>query len=328
MKSRFILFTVVILFCIPAVFLSEAFAQSRLAVKINFTEQETRELEKIKSSGITLRTLYSKLASTGNKKAPVRIEELFFNKQGLPIERKTYAAATQIVDERIEYKYNSKGHFIKEIVFNDKNKPVRTETIKVNKDGKALEIVTETVARGKTQKVKRVMSYNKQGFVSETKAYDEKNTLIVKEVDEYKNDLLLAKKKYAAGGQFLGSETYEYDSQKRKIKEIGLDIQYKKEKDSVSGKEAIVGYQRKSEYTFKYDDKGNICEIKAPEYKQVFTFNENGDCIRDVVFDKGGKRQNDNEFYYDENGLLEQIIRYYPDGSPGAYISYKFERSK
>jgi hypothetical protein len=325
MKLKY-LFTVSIL---PILLLlsipSKTYSQDRLGVKINFVEQETRELNKLKSSGVTLRTVYAKLAIAGDVK-PTKVEEMIFNKKGLPVEKKNFTS-TGDVRERTEYKYNAKGFLIKKTIFDGDNVATDVEETKTDKNGRILEIAAQNIVRGVSHKTRRVMSYNKDGLLAETRGYEKGKDFLVKEVCEYKDGLLKAKKSYNIAGYFLGSEECDYDSLKRKIKEYVVNISYEKNKDTLSTNK-IKATKEEATFLFKYDSKGNIVEIKSPEYKQVFTFNEKGDFLRDIVYDNIGRKQNDNEFFYGEDGLLKKIIRYYADGSPGAYLDYFYEIKK
>lgn len=326
MKLRYLFPVSVALALFVLSFPSKVYTQDRLGIKINFVEQETRELSKLKSSGITLRTVYAKLALAGNVK-PTKVEEMTFDKKGLPVEKKNFNSMGHVTG-RTEFKYNAKGFLISKTVYDGNNNVTDREMTKVDKNGKVLEVNAENMVRRVIRKTRRVMKYNKSGLLTETLGYEKGKDYLVKEVCEYKDGLLIGKKSYNFAGYFLGSEDYEYDSLKRKVKEYSVNISYKPVKDSVAMDKKVQGTKEEATYLFKYDAKGNIIEIKAPEYRQVFTFNEKGDFLRDIVYDKGGKKQNDNEFFYGDDGLLKKIIRYYADGSPGAYLDYYYETKK
>ena len=302
------------------------FAQSRLGVKINFTEQETRELAKLKNSGVVLRTVFAQLASKENNQPRKKVEEMLFNKSGLPVEKIRYNTFGK-VDEKTVFKYNAKGIQTGRIVYNGANTIVEKESDKIDKRGNTTEIKSENLIRGVMHSTRRAFVYDKKGVLTEIRGYETGRDFVVKEVYEYKDGLMTSKKQYNSEGVFLGSEVYSYDSLKRKVDEEDIMIRFQPEKDSASGKMVNVAYQEKAEFKFKYDDKGNLSDIFAPDYHQVFTYNDKGDCTRDIIYDKLGRRQNDNEFIYGDDGLLKRIVRYYGDGSPGAYIDYTYEKS-
>lgn len=326
MKSKRTIIILSALLCLLIAAPKSFFAQTRLNVKINFTEQETRELEKMKKAGVLLRTTNSMFAQ-GNNPTPKKIEEFVFNDQGLLME-KTRFTSYGPVDEKVVYKYNKKGELISKTLYNGEDVVLEKEEIKLNKDGKPVEIKAETLVRGVMHKTRRTMKYDKNGILLETRAYESGKDFVIKEVQEYKDGLLSAKRLSNFKNQPLGYELYQYDEQKRKVKEIAANIVYRPERDSVTNKMMSVGYEEKLEFVFKYDDKNRITEIKGTEYRQVFSYNDNGDVTRDTIFDNGGKKQNDNEFIYGEDGLLKRIIRYYGDGSPGAYIDYVYQKKK
>jgi hypothetical protein len=319
----------IVSFLLITVFLfsAKSFAQTRLNVKINFVEQETRELEKYKNSGIFKRIKYAQLAPINPNQKPDKVEEITFNKMGLPEEKLKFNYYKK-VDEKTVYKYNKTGILIATYVYNGNNVLLNKEEIKLNKEGKPIEKNAETLIRGVMHKTKRTLNYDKKGQLIETKAFENGKNFVVKEICEYKDGILIDKKLVDAEGRPRGYENYEFDSQNRKIKESNSNITYRPEKDSTTQKMHSVAYEDKAEYLFKYDAKGMLVEIKAHDYRQVFTYNDKGDFTRDVVYDNGGKTQNDNEFIYDDNGFLKQIIRYYADGKPGAYLDFEIIKNQ
>ena len=326
MKSKNIFTFSAMLFSLLILSPKNYFAQTRLNVKINFTEQETRELEKMKKAGVLMRTTNSMFAQ-GTNPTSKKIEEFVFNDKGLLTE-KTRFTSYGPVDEKMVYKYNKKGELISRTLYNGEDVVLEKEDYKLDKSGRAIEIKAETLVRGKVHKTKRTMKYDKNGTLLETKAFEGGKDFVIKEVMDYKDGLLMAKRLSNFKKQPLGYEIYQYDDQKRKIKETAANIIYKPELDSTTNKMMSVAYEEKLEFLFKYDDKNRITEIKGTEYRQVFSYNDNGDFIRDTIFDNGGKKQNDNEFIYGEDGLLKRIVRYYGDGTPGAYIDYTYQKKK
>lgn len=326
MKSKYLpllLILSIIFISLP----SKIKGQARLNVKINFVEQETRELEKLKNSGVAKRITFAKLAQAGTKQAAEKVEEMNFNKMGLLVE-KTRFNYYKGIEERNVYKYNSSGILVGTYDYDGNNKLTNKEDTKFNKAGKPIEIIAETIVRNTSHKTRRTLKYDKNGLLLETKAFEKGKDFVIKETCEYKDGLLTAKRLTDFEGKPRGYETYEYDAQKRKIKETAGNITYQPMKDSVTKKMLNTAFEDKVEYSFKYDEKGRLTEIKATDYRQVFTYNDKGDFVRDIIYDNGGRKQNDNEFIYDEKGLLKQIIRYYGDGSPGAYIDYTYEFNK
>ena len=326
MKSKFLLPFLASIFLTAFYSVGDSYAQSRLGLKVNFVPQETRELNKLKSSGITLRTTFAKLLIAGNVE-PTKAEELLLNEKGQPVEKKTFTSYGSI-NERIEYKYNPKGVLIKKTTFNGENVVTEKEETKVDKNGKTLEILAETLVRNTLHKTRRVMAYDKKGHLIETKGFEKGKNFVLKEVCEYKGDLQISRKTFNFDGQFLNSEEYEYDSQNKRTKELVTNIRTESVRDSVTLKPIVKAYKEILEFNLSYNEKGNLAEIKGPDYKQVLTYNDNGDFTRDIVYDKKGTRQNDNEYTYDEKGFLKRVTRYYADGKPGAYIDYTYETKK
>jgi len=308
-------------------FSGKTFAQARLNVKINFVEQETREFEKYKNSGIFKRIKYAQLAPINPNQKPDKVEEVTFNNMGLPVEKLKFNYYKKVYEKTI-YKYNKAGILIATYVYNGNDVLLNKEEIKLNKDGKPVEKNAETLIRNVLHKTKRTLTYDKKGVLLETKAFENGKNFVVKEVYEYKDGIMTGKKLVDAEGRPRGYERYEFDSQNRKIGESNSNITYKNELDSATQKMHSVAYEDKAQYSFKYDEKGRITEIKAIDYRQAFTYNDKDDFIRDIVYDNAGRRQNDNEFIYFDNGFLKQIIRYYADGKPGAYLDYEIIKNQ
>ncbi len=321
-----------ILFFIPlAILLSVFFSpvkvysqtQDRPEVKTNFIDQETRELEKMKTLGVKQRIMFAKLANAGER-SPLKVEELYFNKNGFPVEKKRYSDSGP--DMRIEYKYNSGNKLIQKNTYDSFDRLVEKEITKFDRKGKPIEVNVEIHSRKNIIVTRKLVKYDKNGFMTETQVFDGNKKLLMTEKYEYKDGVMLSTRAFNEKGKLQGIEEYEYDVMKRKIKEIEtIPNQFTANDTSAAAKKA-KGLDRKSEFTLKRDEKGNVIEITAPLYRQEFSFDQKGDFTRDIVYDKrNGKKQNDNAFEYNENGLLNRVIRYYPDGQPGAYITYNYE---
>jgi hypothetical protein len=324
MKTR-IFFSISFAILFSFLFTVKTYSQAnRPDVKENFTSQETREMDKMKSSGIKLRSMYAKLVLSGEK-PPVLVEELFLNKKGLMVEKKRYN--NHELDARFLFKYNSKDKLVEKTTFSGKDVLVEREISKLNKAGNPTEVTVEIRSRKGLEKKRKLVKYDKEGLMVEVNVYDMKtNKHELKEKYEYKDGLMISTKAYNPDGVLYGSEEYEYDARKNKIKEIVTSHNPPAKKDTSTAVQDSKARETKSEFILKYDDKGSIAEISAPLYRQVFTINEKGDFTRDIIYDKrGNNKQNDNEFIYNENGLLKQVTRYYPDGKPGAYITYAYE---
>lgn len=297
--------------------------QSRPEIKDNFTSQEAREMEKFKSSGIKQRTMFAKLVLSKDK-PPTIVEELYLDKKGLMVEKKRYNDSG--LDFIYRFKYNSKGKVIEKTTRDADGVLFEREKSKLNKAGNPTEVNLETMTRKGMIKTKKIVKYDKNNLIIQVDVYDANNKLSLIEKYDYKEGLMISTKAYSPKGVMLGSEEYEYDARKNKIKETVTSFNPVVNKDTTKAAVDPKVMESKSEYILKYDDRGFIAEVDAPMYKQVFTVNEKGDFVRDIVYDgRTNAKQNDNGFEYNEKGFLDRITRYYPDGKPGAYITYTYE---
>lgn len=312
----FISLTLLILFVLKV----NLFTQ-QIIVKQSFENQDSRDKVKIEKLGVSIKSVYSTISGAPN--STQKVEEWKFNKKGDLVEMIFFSYAD--TTKRIDFKYNPKGVVSEKITYGPNNIVLEKEITKFNKKGDPIEFYGEARnKRNKINKVRKILKYDKNGSLTEASIFGNDNKLIGKEKYKYDKDRMLYLKSYTPQGQIINSEEYEYNAEGKKVKERTVDYFYAEVADS-TGKKVPKMTESDAVFTYNYDNNGKLKEILAPQYRQEFTYNENGDCLTDFVYEKSGKKTFDNRFEYYDNGLTQKVTRYYPDGTPIIFVEYKYE---
>jgi len=124
MKAKNILLISAILLAVIFIAPVKVYMQGKLNVKLNFVEQETRELAKMQKMKVKIRTTFSKLVLAGNVD-PLKVEEAHFNEKGQLTEKLSFN--TQGLLFRYLFTYNAQGLQTKKVTYDSNNKIIETE---------------------------------------------------------------------------------------------------------------------------------------------------------------------------------------------------------
>lgn len=271
--------------------------------------QEIRELEKAKKLHVKTITAVIKQKGGFAKYSPPEgmiIQYLIFDKNGNNIEH-TWFKAGKTVDRKWMYEYDQKGNITKLIGIDDLKRQQYIRESTYDEHSREIERTEFKANVSETYTIK--YKYDSNGNLINMDMYRSDNSLAWAESYLYKGNLLMEKNSYNEKGDKASTMQYKHNDAGLIIEEINQD--------------APEGYRSMNKY--KYDEKGRLTEHITPNSRQLFSYNENGDVVEDILFNGFGGRQHKFEFTYLPNGLLNQRLKYSPTDKLDYIITYHYE---
>lgn len=161
------------------------------------------------------------------------------------------------------------------------------------------------------------ISYNPEGFMTETDIYNSKGQVEYVYNYDYKNNLRIKTTRYTQGGKVDKYYTYTYNKFNNKIKSDrynlsrDMDKYYTYEYDDSGNLISERWYDKsgKEEYSveYEYDDNGRKTTAKSYNedddliYKYQFKYDSKGNIIEEEKYDSDG----------DKIGIIQYVYRYY-----------------
>lgn len=273
------------------------------------------EKQKIKESLVYKKDLVLKSASENElEEHEYLFSRTAYNEDGKVISEIQYSPSGDIIQE-YEYKYNSQGLLIEELLKEADGFIVEHKSFEVNDEGKI---------------IKEFRHYLDESFDTINYFYDDRGTLIKKEVIDPDGDLesveefsysgelqtahivkdadgeLVYEKKIDFNDEGKAVEIYEFDGSSGQTKKV-VNEYYPS-----GNKKEVLTYNHADQLiekvTLKENTEGKIVQVteESPAKKNIsnFTYDERGNMVYQDEFDKNGEMITKVNREYDENNKL------------------------
>lgn len=227
------------------------------------------------------------------------------------------------IETKIEFEFNDKGNCVKEINYYDEESVSETITTVYNENNKILKSITEYADGSNSIKTVALNSAQSEQIIE---THDEDGLLEAKEVNLFKDGLLVKQMVYNEDNKLVNESINEFDESKNLIKRVE---RY---------------YFEKSEFTtnFEYNEKHNLVKYQKVTPKGIviekllITYDEQDRIIEQkysdgitykYIFDDENKTKTEER--YDQQSFLRlQIVSDLSDGETiqfEDYMAYKVE---
>ncbi len=156
------------------------------------------------------------------------------------------------------------------------------------------------------------ISYNPDGYMTETDIYNSKGQIEYVYSYNYKNNLRVKTTRYTQDGKTDKYYTYTYNKFKNKIKSNRYNLSHDMDKY----------------YTYEYEDSGNLIKENwydkngKEEYSVEYEYDENGQKTIAKSYNKDDDLVYKYQFKYDSKGNIIEEEKYDPDGDKTGIIQY------
>ncbi len=270
---------------------------------------EEIELEKIKSTGVKARNIYSKFSDKyirgGGKE--VLVEKTNFDEKGNRTEQFRYISSGD-VDLQWLYDYDYYNKLIRSETFDGFRKRLYMQNLDYNSDG-TLNETEEWTEKSQDYKTNRYFYDQSQNLI-EVKHFDTKGRLKTSEKYIYNNDELDSLYYFNANNEVISIIHPEYDSLGRRTKEITIEN---------------TGKIRNTE--IRYDSDDNIIAINNDILSSFkFTYDDNNNLVLEEEFNSQGFLQSKFEYEYESgSNLTTSKIRYDGENDKALIVRYEYE---
>lgn len=156
------------------------------------------------------------------------------------------------------------------------------------------------------------ISYNPNGFMTETDIYNSKGQVEYVYKYDYKNNLRVKTTRYTQDGKADKYYAYDYNKFKNKTKSTRYNLSQDMDKY----------------YTYEYDDSGNLIKENwydksgREEYSVEYGYNDNGQKTTAKSYNEENNLIYKFQFKYDNSGNILEEEKYDSDGDKTGIIQY------